>query len=94
MSPYFVVGSRGPSHGYVVTNAFRKNDLMVASYPCNEGGMFRVRRGCMPRLRLDFIICWLFDVTIFLNIRICGYIYTYLIVCVINIHNMCMLVIT
>ena len=39
MSPLFVVGSHGPSHGYVVTNAFRKNDLMVASYPCNEGGM-------------------------------------------------------
>ena len=39
MSPFFVVGSCGPSHGYVVTNAFRKNDLMVASYPCNEGGM-------------------------------------------------------
>ena len=39
MSPLFVVGPRGPSHGYVITNAFRKNDLMVASYPCNEGGM-------------------------------------------------------
>ena len=39
MSPLFVVGSRGPSHGYVVPNAFHKNDLMVASYPCNEGGM-------------------------------------------------------
>ena len=56
--------------------------------------MFRVRRGYMPRLRLDFIICGLFDVTIFPNIRICGHIYTYLIVCVINIHNMCMLIIT
>ena len=39
MSPLFVVGPRGPSHGYVITNAFRKNELMVASYPCNEGGM-------------------------------------------------------
>ena len=39
MSPFFVLSSRGPSHGYVVTNAFRKNDLMVALYPCNEGGM-------------------------------------------------------
>ena len=40
MSPLFVIGPRGPSHGYVITNAFRKsNDLMVASYPCNEGGM-------------------------------------------------------
>ena len=39
MSPLFVVGSRGPSHGYVVPNAFHKNDLMVASYPCNEGGV-------------------------------------------------------
>ena len=39
MSPLFVVGSRGPSHGYVIMNAFRKNDLMVASYPCQEGGM-------------------------------------------------------
>ena len=38
MSPFFVVGSRGPSHGYI-TNAVRKNDLMVASYPCNDGGM-------------------------------------------------------
>ena len=35
----FVVDSHGPSHGYVITNAFRKNDLTVASYPCNEGGM-------------------------------------------------------
>ena len=35
MSPLFVVGS----HGYVNTYAFRQNDLMVASYPCNEGGM-------------------------------------------------------
>ena len=39
MSPLSIVDSHGPSHGYVVTNAFRKNDLMVASYPCNEGGM-------------------------------------------------------
>ena len=39
MSPLFVVGPRGPSHGYVIMNAFRKNDLMVASYPCIEGGM-------------------------------------------------------
>ena len=39
MSPLFVVGPRGPSHGHVITNASRKNDLMVASYPCNEGGM-------------------------------------------------------
>ena len=39
MSPFFVVVSCGPLHGYVVTNAFRKNDIMVASYPCNEGGM-------------------------------------------------------
>ena len=39
MSPLFVSGSRGPSYGYVITNASRKNDLMVASYPCNEGGM-------------------------------------------------------
>ena len=39
MSPLFVVGSRGPSHGYVVTNSFHKNDLTVASYPCNDGGM-------------------------------------------------------
>ena len=39
MSHFFVVGSRDLSHGYVITNAFRKNDLMVASYPRNEGGM-------------------------------------------------------
>ena len=39
MSPLFIVGSRRPSHGYVVMNAFRKNDLMVVSYPCNEGEM-------------------------------------------------------
>ena len=37
MSPCFVVGPRGPSHGHVITNATRKNELMVASYPCNEG---------------------------------------------------------
>ena len=39
MSPRFVVGPRGSSHGHVITNASRKNELMVASYPCNEGGM-------------------------------------------------------
>ena len=39
MSPLFIVGPRGPSHGYIIMNAFRKNDLMVASYPYNEGGM-------------------------------------------------------
>ena len=39
MSPLFIVGARGPSHGYIITNAFHKNDLMVVSYPCNEGGM-------------------------------------------------------
>ena len=38
MSPSFVVGPRGPSHGHVMTNASHKKDLMVASYPCNEGG--------------------------------------------------------
>ena len=31
MSPLFVVGSHGPSHGYVITNAFRNDDFMVAS---------------------------------------------------------------
>ena len=39
MSPLFTVGPHGPSHGKVITNAFCKNDLMVASYPCNEGGI-------------------------------------------------------
>ena len=37
MSLCFVVGPRGPSHGHVITNATHKNELMVASYPCNEG---------------------------------------------------------
>ena len=36
---YAKLKPNGPSHGYVITNAFCKNDLMVASYPCNEGGM-------------------------------------------------------
>ena len=28
---FFVVGPSGPSHGYVISNAFRNDDLMVAS---------------------------------------------------------------
>ena len=28
---FFVVGPHGPSHGYFITNAFRNDDLMVAS---------------------------------------------------------------
>ena len=38
----FIVGLCGPSHGYFIMNAFRNDDLMVASKPCNEGGMLDV----------------------------------------------------
>ena len=38
MSPFFCSRLTWPITWLRHTNAFRKNDLMVASYPCNEGG--------------------------------------------------------